>query len=239
MAKVAIDSTGCRACSLCVDICPTDVFTMNEASELAEVSREDDCIGCTSCMYLCPSRCLDVTEHGNQRPFFRIEQNKQLVQKFLQHKPAEQELGLEDWQEAMRDVSVRLQALGQSVTETMGRGQRAVGRKAGQLAATHLPEMYEGRSVEEVLQRMRARFQHSFDFEPSVAEGGAEITFKFSSCALSALVRESGEQEGDALLCGLFHEYWAGLVGAFTDNSYKIEMKETGGQCTMVLTSRK
>lgn len=238
MPKVAIDSTGCRACSLCVEICPTDVFTMNDASELAEVSREEDCIGCTSCQYLCPSRCLDVTEHGSQRPFFRIEQNTQLLQKFLQQKPVEQALTNEDWQEALTDVSVRLNALGQSVTETMGRGQRAVGRKAGKLAASHLPEMYEGRTVEEVLERMRVRFQNSFDFEPSVSNGGEEIVFKFSSCALSALVTKDGATVGDALLCGLFHEYWAGLVGAFTHNNYKIEMKETGSQCTMHLIQR-
>jgi hypothetical protein len=221
-----------------VEICPTDVFTMNEASELAEVTREADCIGCTSCQYLCPSRCLDVTDHGNQRPFFRIEQNKQLVQKFLQAKPVEQELSGEDWTEALKDVSVRLHALGQSVTETMGRGQRAVGRKAGKLAASHLPEMYEGRSIPEVLERMRARFKSSFDFEPSVNDDGSEIVFKFSSCALSALAHDEGKPVGDALLCGLFHEYWAGLVGAFTNRNYKIEMKETGSQCTMHLIQR-
>ena len=31
---------------------------------------------------------------------------------------------------------------------------------------------------------------------------------------------------------------WAGLVGAFTNNNYKIEMKETGSQCTMHLIQR-
>jgi NAD-dependent dihydropyrimidine dehydrogenase PreA subunit len=239
MPKVAIDTNGCRACSLCIDICPTDVFVMNEQTEIAEVSKEDDCIGCTSCQYLCPSRCLTVTEHSAQRPFFRIEQNRQLVEKFLQQPTAAQQLTDADWQEALRDVSVRLHALGQSVTETMGRGQKAVGRKAGQLAAAHLPEMYEGRSVEDVLQRMRKRFESSFDFEPSVTDGGSEITCKFSKCALGAMVEQSGEKVGDALLCGLFHEYWAGLLGAFTNNSYKIEMKETGSQCTMHLISRR
>ncbi len=239
MPTVAIDSKGCRACSLCVDICPTDVFIMNEGTELAEVSKEEDCIGCTSCRYLCPSQCLEVTDHGSQRPFYRIEKNRQLLEKFLQQKPVAQELSEEDWQEALKDVSVRLQGLGQSVTETMGRGQKAVGRKAGTLAAAHLPEMYEGGSVEEVLQRMRERFKGGFDFEPTVQDGGSTIIFKFTNCALGALVRDAGDTVGDALLCGLFHEYWAGLVGAFTNNSYKIEMKETGGQCTMHLISRR
>lgn len=239
MPKVAIDPAGCRACSLCIDICPTDVFEMNQQTEVAEVKTEDDCIGCTSCHYLCPSRCLTVTEHGNQRPFFRIEQNRQLIEKFLQQKTAEAELTAEDWQEALKDVSVRLTALGQSVTETMGRGQKAVGRKAGQLAAAHLPEMYEGRSVEDVIARLRKRFVHSFDFDATVGDSGSEITIQFSKCALHRVVKEAGDEVGTSLLCGLFHEYWAGLLGTFTNNSYKIEMKEAGTQCTMNLISRR
>lgn len=239
MPKVAIDTSGCRACSLCIDICPTDVFVMNEQTEIAEVAKEEDCIGCTSCEYVCPSRCLEVTEHNAQRPFFRIESNRRLIERFVQKVPAVAALGDADWTEALQDVSVRLRALGDSVTETMGRGQKAVGRKAGALSASHLPEMYEGRTVEEVLTRLEKRFEHSFDFKTDVGGGGSEITFQFSKCALNAVVTDSGQTVGEALLCQLFHEYWAGLIGAFTNDSYKIEMKETGSQCTMCLQSRR
>ena len=240
MPTIAIETEGCRSCTLCVDICPTEVLELAPQTELAEVKRPDDCIGCTSCQYLCPSRCLTVGEYVPQRPFFRLEDNRQLVERFLQAKTAEAELGEADWQEALRDVRVRLRALGDSVTQTMGRGQKAVGRKAGALAASHLPEMYEEAGVEDVLARLKDKFRNCFDFEPSVSGGGAEIGIHFSHCALSSLVREAGEKEGDALLCGLFHEYWAGLLGAFANNSYTLEMTDASSNgCSMKLHARK
>ena len=111
------------------------------------------------------------------------------------------------------------------------------------MAAAHLPEMYEGGSLQGVLDRMKARFAGAFDFEHSVSEDGGEISFAFSRCALSAVVDAGGGAAGEALLCGLFHEYWAGLLGAFTDNSYTIEMANSSGGasagCNLVLRARR
>jgi NAD-dependent dihydropyrimidine dehydrogenase PreA subunit len=239
MPTITIDESGCRACNLCVEICPTDVLAMDDAGQVAKVVRQDDCIGCTSCKYLCPSRCLDVGDYSPQRPFFRIEENERIIERFLQKKPVGQELTQDDWAEALRDVSVRLKSLADSVTETMGRGQKAAGRKAGQLAAAHLPEMYEDTSLDAVLTRMSHRFKRSFTFEHSLADGGKEITLKFAHCALNKLVTDNGEKIGDSLMCQLFHEYWAGLLGAFVNNSYSIKMEETGDTCTMKLLARK
>ncbi|HEY3355829.1 MAG TPA: 4Fe-4S dicluster domain-containing protein [Polyangia bacterium] len=238
MPTVTIDPAGCRACALCVDICPTKVLEMDDHGQVARAARPEDCIGCTSCRFLCPSRCLDVTDTKEPRPFYRIEENAALITRFLQRRPAAAVLGEADWDEALRDVTVRLSALGASVTETMGRGQKAVGRKAGQLAAAHLPEMYEGKSVEDVLARMGRRFAHAFDFESSVASGGDEITMRFTGCAVARVVRAQGDEVGSALLCGLFHDYWAGLVGTFTQKSHTVQMLETGAACTMKLQAR-
>jgi len=189
-----------------------------------------------SCQYVCPSRCIHVTDVVRQRPFFRIEQDAALVRRLLQKEPLSSALTPGDLQEALGDVSFRLLALADSVTETMGRGQKAVGRKAGVLAAAHLPEMYEGASMQEVLERMRTRFEGALDFEPTVTDGRIDMVFR--KCAMNRVVTEAGGKVGEHVLCKLFHEYWAGLVGAFTGKSFTVGMNEVGATCSMTLTPR-
>jgi NAD-dependent dihydropyrimidine dehydrogenase PreA subunit len=122
MPNVQIEDQGCRGCTMCVDICPVDVFAFDEDAFLAKVERQNDCIGCLSCVYVCPSRCVEVSDVPMMRPFHRIEKNATLIKKFLQSQTVEEAVSVEDWQEAGRDVAARLSALGAAVTETMGRG---------------------------------------------------------------------------------------------------------------------
>jgi NAD-dependent dihydropyrimidine dehydrogenase PreA subunit len=230
MPQVTIDEKGCRDCALCVEICPTEVFSRDERRELAQVTKPEDCIGCTS--------CLTVSDYTPQRPFYRIEENAALVARFLQDKPLSVELSPADYQEALGDVHVRLKALGDAVLETMGRGQRAVGRAAGALAAAHVPEMYEESTLADVLERMKKRFSGSFDFEATSTADGGEVTLRFPSCAFRSAVTSQGDKIGAAVLCSLFHEYWAGLLGAFTHRNYSVEMLDTTAECTMRLAVR-
>jgi NAD-dependent dihydropyrimidine dehydrogenase PreA subunit len=238
MPTVTIEASGCRDCSLCIDICPTKVFDQDKAKGIAVASRPKDCIGCTSCQYICPSRCLEVGDFVEQRPFFRIEENVAIIARFVQRTPVTALLTDADMKEALGDVAVRLLALGDSVTETMGRGLKAVGRKAGALAASHLPEMYEDKSIEAVVAGMKKRFAGSFDFEAQVAQGGDTISMTFPKCALADVVRTRGQTVGDAVVCSLFHEYWAGLLGAFAGKNYGIEQTSAGDRCTMKLQTR-
>ena len=60
MPVVKIEDKGCRGCTLCVDICPADVFDFEDSSMLAKATREIDCIGCFSCFYICPSQCISI-----------------------------------------------------------------------------------------------------------------------------------------------------------------------------------
>src|SRR5512136_2851435 len=132
MPQISIDRSGCRSCSLCHDVCPTQVFDL-DSEGVAVAARPANCVGCTSCESSCPSRCLEVTDVQRQRPFYRIEENVAFVAKFLRRKPVGVELSDADWKDAIRDVATRLTGLTDSITETMGRGQKAVGRKAGRL----------------------------------------------------------------------------------------------------------
>ena len=233
MPTVQIEEAGCRDCGLCIEICPTKVFEEEAGKKLAKVVRQEDCIGCTSCVYLCPSRCLTVTEAPLQRPFHRMESNAALVSRFLQRIPATEQLTQADYNEALKDTHVRLKALSEALKEIMGRGQKAVGRSAGNLAAAHMPEMYETTQMADLMAGLRKRFVHAFDFEAKVEADGTTVTLTFSSCALHKVVTAQAEIVGSANLCELFHEYVAGLISAFSGKSYTGATVATVGQCTM------
>jgi hypothetical protein len=181
---------------------------------------------------------LEVSDVQRQRPFYRIEENVAFVAKFLRKKPVQQDIPASAMQEAVTDVAHRLMGLTDSITETMGRGQRAVGRKAGRLAAEHMPEMYEGRGTGEMLTRLQHRFRGAFDFDYSVAPGEASIEIKFTHCALVHVCDAGKVAPGKALVCSLFHEYWAGLVGTFTGRNYSVGEGATSCPCTLNLTVR-
>ena len=233
MPTVHIEEAGCRDCGLCVDICPTKVFEEDAPKKLAKVVRQDDCIGCTSCVYLCPSRCLTVTADKAQRPFHRMESNAALVARFLQQVPATQQLNQADYDGALKDTHVRLKALSDALKEIMGRGQRAVGRSAGTLAAAHMPEMYETTELPALLSGMRRRFAHAFEFDAAIEPDGQTTTLTFPACAMQKVVAAHGEAVGTANLCELFHEYFSGLMSAFTGKSYSSTTVGTTGPCVV------
>ena len=232
MPTVQIEEAGCRDCGLCVEICPTKVFEEEAGKKLAWVVRQEDCIGCTSCVYLCPSRCLSVTDAKLQRPFHRMDTDAALVARFLQQVPATEQLTAADYAEALADTHVRIKALAAAVREIMGRGLKAVGRAAGNLAAGHMPEMYETTEMADLVAGLRRRFAHAFDFDAQVEADGA-VSLTFAGCALHKVVTSQGEVVGSANLCELFHEYFAGLMTAFSGKSYTVANLGTVGQCTM------
>lgn len=233
MAQVAIVERGCRGCSLCVDTCPVEVFDRDDEHDLAVVSRPEDCIGCLTCHYVCPSQCIEVSEVEVLRPFHRIEGHVALIERFLQEKTAASTLTSEDLAEAHADVAARLQALAHAVVEIMGRGHKAVGRRAGSVAAVHLPEVYDEKGLENVLSGMQQRFQGAFPFDFKVSGNDVELVFK--PCGLCKVVEDAGETLGEAVLCELFHEYWAGLLTTYIGATYKFEMPKVGTECEMKL----
>lgn len=233
MATIKIAESGCRGCTLCVEVCPVDVFEFDDIEKLAVVAHQDDCIGCLSCTFECPSGCIGISGVEVLRPFHHIESHAALLERFLQVKATAVALGGEDWDEARLDVAARLQALGSTVVETIGRGNRAVGRRAGALAAHHMPEMYELQELDGVLAAMRRRFRVAFEFDYALKDGHA--TLDFHPCGLCRVVEGAGEKVGEAVLCHLFHEFWAGLLTAFVGTQYRYEVPLAGKTCRMEL----
>lgn len=237
MATLTIERQGCRSCSMCKDICPTEVFDLDD-QQIAVAARPEDCIGCTSCEAICPSRCLTVSDIMRQRPFYRIEENVRLVSRFLRRTPMSSELTDSDWEEALRDVTTRLRGIAASIVETMGRGQRVVGRKAGQLTAERTPEAYEAATVESILQAMQAKFNGCYKFAFSVEPPDEAVTIRFERCPLTLLQAEEGPDSGGEVLCSLLKEYWAGLISASTGRTFAVEQASSQCPCTVVLRAR-
>jgi hypothetical protein len=181
---------------------------------------------------------VEVTDVQKQRPFYRIEENVAFVGKFLRAKPVAEQISEAEWDEALRDVAVRLDGLAESIVETMGRGQKAVGRKAGRLSAEHLPEMYEGHGLEEVIVRLAHRLRGAFDFRHQISADGNTIAIEMTHCALVSVCKQAGRTANSAVICQLFHEYIAGLLGAFVDRNYTVSTDPGKCPCTMTLTIR-
>jgi len=83
VSQVRIEEQYCRGCRICVDICPTEVFTFNEENAQAQVASQDDCIGCLSCSYLCPSGAITHLEFHRVRNFYRDLDFLEKMEKFL------------------------------------------------------------------------------------------------------------------------------------------------------------
>ncbi len=235
MPKVTIEETGCRGCTLCSDTCPVDVFEIDQEKNIAHVTHSDDCIGCLSCFYLCPSQCITIDECKAIKPFHRIEKDTTFVEKFLQTKTATTTISKDELKIAFGEIGLLLTSFSSAISEILGRGHKSVGRRAGTVAASHLPEMYEQKDLEALLNRMKARFGTSFDFEYTLQDNSIEISVQ--PCGLLFPVTKSGMEAGKADLCLLFHEYWAGLLSAFTKKKYSYEVKSAGDRCTVVFQS--
>ncbi|SEU25715.1 4Fe-4S binding protein [Paenibacillus sp. NFR01] len=53
----------CVGCGLCVKVCPTNVFAMEE--KLAVIARQEDCQTCFMCEAYCPVDALYVAPQGD------------------------------------------------------------------------------------------------------------------------------------------------------------------------------
>jgi NAD-dependent dihydropyrimidine dehydrogenase PreA subunit len=60
MYKVEVDQEKCIGCGECVDICPVDVYEMQD--EKSVPVNEAECIGCESCVEVCEQEAITVTE---------------------------------------------------------------------------------------------------------------------------------------------------------------------------------
>ncbi|MGB9791265.1 MAG: 4Fe-4S dicluster domain-containing protein [Thermacetogeniaceae bacterium] len=51
-----VDLEKCSGCGTCVDVCPSEVFEME--NDKSKVARPDDCTGCETCVEECPEEAI-------------------------------------------------------------------------------------------------------------------------------------------------------------------------------------
>ena len=60
MYEVTVDTEKCTGCGECVDICPVDVYELQ--NEKSVPVHAEDCEGCESCIEVCEQGAITVTE---------------------------------------------------------------------------------------------------------------------------------------------------------------------------------
>jgi NAD-dependent dihydropyrimidine dehydrogenase PreA subunit len=67
MHKVTVDWTLCNGDGVCVDVCPVEVFEMQDLDDYPDGQksvpvRAEDCILCMACVASCPTGAITVEE---------------------------------------------------------------------------------------------------------------------------------------------------------------------------------
>lgn len=58
---VTVDSDKCIGCGECVDVCPVEVYELQEGK--AVPVHEEECLGCESCVEVCEQNAITVEEN--------------------------------------------------------------------------------------------------------------------------------------------------------------------------------
>jgi NAD-dependent dihydropyrimidine dehydrogenase PreA subunit len=58
--SVHVDADKCVGCGECVDVCPVEVYEMQDGK--SAVVHQDECLGCESCVEVCEANAITVDE---------------------------------------------------------------------------------------------------------------------------------------------------------------------------------
>ncbi len=58
--EVVVDPDKCEGCEECIEVCPADVFEMQDDKSVPVNAEE--CLGCESCIEVCDQEAVTVTE---------------------------------------------------------------------------------------------------------------------------------------------------------------------------------
>lgn len=58
--SVIVDTDKCTGCGECIDICPVEVFELDEGKSVP--INESECLGCESCVEVCEYDAITIRE---------------------------------------------------------------------------------------------------------------------------------------------------------------------------------
>ncbi|UTF49196.1 4Fe-4S binding protein [Desulfomicrobium sp. ZS1] len=59
--SVTVDNDKCIGCGECVDVCPVEVYELQNGK--AVPVNEEECLGCESCIEVCEQNAITVEEN--------------------------------------------------------------------------------------------------------------------------------------------------------------------------------
>ena len=62
MYEIIVDTEKCIGCGECVDICPMEVYELQD--EKSVPVNVEECVGCESCIEVCEQEAITVREIG-------------------------------------------------------------------------------------------------------------------------------------------------------------------------------
>ena len=230
MIQITVDDKACVSCTLCAEICPTDVFIWDEDAGVPKVDKPAECFGCLSCSEICPPHCIshdgvELAESHYHDPYALHLANRlasDISGRF--NVPSDEA----SQRQAAVDLGVRLRSVAEVFKRTLGGSLPAVGTMAGRTLARHLPRYREPAGLDEALDLAVRQFDPAWQLETS--RSGDELTIKVERC----FVRDVCEREGLELggeMCVLFYNYLAGYLGRMGKVRLRLMGADRGSSC--------
>lgn len=231
MINISVDDKACVGCSLCVDACPTNVFSYDDQKQLPEPNNAKECFGCLSCTEICPAGALSHEGAILSECFYHDVHAVNIARKLLCRDPVRHKVidGEKGYEAALEDISLRLLSVGAVLKDVVGTGLPSVGLMAGRSLATQLPRYQAASSFEEACALTRKEFLPAWDLDfSSVSEDSVRITVR--ECFIRTLSAKEVKPLGGEL-CTLYMHYLAGYLGKMGKRQVKLEKAERGQQC--------
>jgi len=58
--KISLNREICIGCGVCIDVCPRNVYEMNELDKKVDLVHPEKCINCNACVHRCLAKCLTI-----------------------------------------------------------------------------------------------------------------------------------------------------------------------------------
>ena len=177
MAQFEIDEKSCRGCELCVDECPTKVFEYDTEKSVLVIARKDDCIECLGCYYICPSTAIAIEDIEISKELYRDLSIQERMKKFLLARDPYmgKELTDADYEQALTDMFVRIQAMSDVYHHIAGKSLPALGTSAGQVMARQFPAVKPIDNIEDALKALQEELSPAWVCSYELADGSLKI----------------------------------------------------------------